>query len=107
MINVSLIAISCGNPISNLSFAKQEFLSGSPPSDFIYQINADIKCNVGFKWTDGTLMNTILCQATGIWTSYPSCIGIWLENSELWKLLKLNNFKKDSVVDLPDIRRKY
>ena len=60
----------------NISIAKQEFLTSSPPSQTVVYSIVSIKCQPGFMWSDGTSIKNISCDANGRWTLIEQCEGI-------------------------------
>ena len=66
--------LSCGDPIENVSYAKQAYLSGSSPKNTTYMATTLVKCVVGYIWEDNSNIKNITCLATARWSSISDCI---------------------------------
>ena len=71
----SIKVFNCGNPTSNLSILNIQYKSGSGPATTIYRTSAILACSVGYYWIDAAVIKNISCQANGIWSPIPPCIG--------------------------------
>ncbi len=67
--------MNCGDPTQNITSKLQIFLSGSPPNQTVYPTSVAIKCQNGYLYQDGSVVNTLSCQANAAWLIMPQCIG--------------------------------
>ena len=65
--------VDCGDPTSNITNQLQEFVSGSKPNPTTYSLSTNLKCKIGYRYTDGYAQKSITCQASGSWMSISSC----------------------------------
>jgi len=67
--------VICGNPESNLTTQYQEIQSGTSSQIYNFTTSVATICISGFKFTDGSLSNSIQCTASGYWTAGIDCTG--------------------------------
>ncbi len=74
-------ARTCGDPTAGLSFRKQILLEGpsqtSPPTE---GAEWNVKCEIGFVWSDGTYQKQIRCNESGSWAFPSECQSIFEKN---------------------------
>ena len=69
-------AKGCDDPSATLQSLKQVYESGlSMPSNFSEGTVFNIRCELGYAWTDGILVKTITCMFTEWQPVHPSCVG--------------------------------
>ncbi len=67
--------MDCGNPTSNITIEKKRFQTGSPPSTGQYLTKVSVLCQLGYRFSDLSVNNSILCSSKGSWSGTPSCFG--------------------------------
>ncbi len=67
--------MDCGNPTSNFTLAKIQYVSGTAPGTTNYLASTVISCMVGYKWTDGAITKSVTCLSIASWQPVESCIG--------------------------------
>ncbi len=67
--------MDCGDPTSNLTAEKKKYSTGSPPAATAFSSQALLVCEVGYKFSDNSAQNAIVCGAAGKWSTTPDCLG--------------------------------
>ncbi len=70
--------IVCGDPTINLTLAQIQYISGSAPAVTTYLAYSTIKCFVGYKWADLSLVKNVTCLPTSYWSPVAGCISKFL-----------------------------
>ncbi len=72
------LAVYCSDPSANLSLAFQKLTSGPTISTPLTEgAMLNISCVIGYVWTGGQEIRSIICTQDGIWTpTLPICTGI-------------------------------
>ena len=64
---------NCADPTGNLTAWNVEVVSGDPIS-LTYGTSIQVKCKMGFRWSDNSYSDKIVnCTTTKEWTYVPSC----------------------------------
>ncbi len=67
--------MDCGDPTSNLTTQQKKYVTNSPPAVTSFSIQIMLICKNGFKYSDNSPQNSIVCDATGKWSTTPNCQG--------------------------------
>ena len=83
-ISSSFVAAVCGDPATELAARNQQYESAaSPPTIFSEGAQHSIECRVGYRWLDGSSLNTMTCFAPLQWTLIAACIRMLVYSYKL------------------------